>query len=276
MGEKLHSLIKVLEQRMDTGVLHDLSVTRLHMLIGDQLVKQSLELPDEDSYINLIEKAMQSYFQKEFFETEGSEQQESPEEATAEPEIPEMSTQNISPGQTAVQTPINFKLNIKKNEDNCQTLINDTAFIFSPTPVRNILTTTVLNAVANDIVDENYDENSMEAVYKYLEETAFVKTIRLLTDIFQHLKEKFSVEQKIRLGLVIYRLFGYGDFKLEIKPASWNITLAYADSTLPDIDYFSLGFVRGIFVAADIELYNKLNFVIANTSENSIITGLYI
>ncbi|MDH4261666.1 MAG: hypothetical protein OEV78_01330 [Spirochaetia bacterium] len=263
MGERLHTIIKALEQRMDTGVLHELNVTRLHMLIGNELVKRSNDLPDDDAYIELIEKAMQNYFQKDIMNAEDIANEDKEDEIKEDNLKPQNDKKKIN-----LQPQVNFKLNIKKNEDNNQVIINQVPFIFSPIPVRNILTSTIIKSLTN--ISKN--EDTVEDAFHYIEETSFVKSIQLFTEVFHNISKDVSTEQKIRLGLVIYRLLGYGDFIME-KGSSWKITLTYSGLKLQDMDYFSLGFVRGIFVAADVDLYNSLGFAIANTLESSIITG---
>jgi len=258
MGEILQSMIQNLEQRMDTGVLHDLNLKRLHMLIGDQLVKQSIKLPDENSLIELIETAMQSYFQMELMEN--------PDNTSSEEE------ENNAPVKTekpATQSDLKFKLNIKKNNETNFTLINQVPVVFSSMEVRKFLCNSVLATMEQTV------ENASESVLKYIEETAFVKTIQMLTDVFLSLPQNTTVDQKIRLGLVIYRILGYGEYNMEVANHQWKITLFYRDITLHDIDSFSLGFIRGVFVATDIDLYNKLEFSISKQFENSVITGAY-
>ena len=258
MGEILHSMIQNLEQRMDIGVLHDLNLKRLHMLLGDQLVRQSIKLPDENSLIELIEAAMQSYFQMELMEDS-----EDSSEKNEDIQTPAKSEHDSS------QKDIKFKLNIKKNSETNFTIINQVPVIFSPVEVRKFLCNSILVSL------EQTTENASETILKYIEETAFVKTIQMLTDIYYSLPENTNIDQKIRLGLVIYRILGYGEYNLEKINNQWKINLFYRDITLHDIDSFSLGFIRGVFVATDIDLYNKMEFSIEKNTENSVITGAY-
>jgi len=295
MGERLHAIINALQQRMDTGVLHDLNITRLNMLIGDQLVKRSLDLPDDDPYIELIEQAMQAYFNMNIEEPE--EEEDTPEKVIKEAIVEDTAVEDeTTPGptdlaqkqdvnsrgemtpsreKTSSTGPINFKLNIKRDEDTNRALINQAPFLFSPVAVRQILSSTVINALS-DIPEPGPGGEEVfakETLLKGIEESACVKTIQLLTDVFSNLRGEVTFEQKIRLGLVIYRLFGYGNFKLDIGESAWEITLNYGDEALPDMDYFSLGFIRGIFVAADDEMFNKLHFSFFKNEQSTIITG---
>lgn len=266
MGEKLNSIIKDIEQRMDSGVLHDLNVTRLHMLIGDEVVKQSLLLPDDDSIIEVIEKSMHKYFRMESEEDTTNASQSAKNMSDHEPA--DLTKIDRTPSK---QNPVNFKLNIRK-DDNHQVIINQASVVFSPQPVRKIFVSTILESLG-ELLGE---EAAAKTVLSCIEESVFIKTIQLLSDVYHEIPKDTTVEEKIRLGLVIYRLFGLGDFRLDSESESWKISLKYANRDLPDLDSYSLGYVRGIFVAVDIDLYNKLEFLLSKRGDIVTITSKYL
>lgn len=260
MGEKLDTIIQALESRMDTGILHDLNVTRLYMLIGEEIIKKSISLPDDEQIINSIESAMKKYFNMELEASAGKK-----EELNEEPQSHNKNEQTANELQGKAQAvqnsgpSLNFKLNIQKNKEDLFTRINNVSFLFSPNPLR---------AQLSKLLQSTFQAKAEEYA-KTVQDLAYNNSILLMQDIFKSIDKPISYDEKIRLGLAIFRLLGYGSHKLQKSEHRWSLEVTFLDK-IADAYYFAEGFIRGLFYIADTE--KIIQIAIIHNAENLVIT----
>jgi len=248
---------------MDSGVLNDLNATRLNMLIGEEVVKQSIDIADDDKIIDLLEVAMQKYFRMDM--SQSSDPESEKEDKISEKEIARANeSKDDLQGELKkdVAQPMNFKLNIKKDKSTNVTHINHIPVVFSPIPVRQSLIS---------ILFEEYSILKPDSFKNLIEEICFENTRKMLSDIFKQFGNATGIDQKIRLGLIIYRLLGMGDYILNNHNPMWDITFTHNEKSTSDNDYYVLGFTKGLFSAADEALFENLYFVTLKNAENLII-----
>jgi hypothetical protein len=110
----------------------------------------------------------------------------------------------------------------------------------------------------NNLVKQTLEKSSPGLFHQTIENIAFINSSTMLADVIKSLPKSDEFQQ-LRLGMVIFKLLGYGDSKIFKEKNSWGIPLIIRRET--DLN-FCLGYVKGIFKTAMPEKFNNLDFKI--------------